>query len=557
MSRVFRSYLLLFLVSLAVAGAVFATAQLQRSAAMRASAQQDIARLLLTDMLDQETGLRGYILSREESFAGPYEDGRARFAQDVTRARRLIPGGESRRALEASLKTANRWIALADDALASSRAGSDAPQSLGSLQRRKLAMDGHRGQHAVLRDALRAESHRSSRRAEMLSLLVSLVLCLSLGAAALGLMRRQERTQRRIAEEVEAYRDSQDELAGTMQVVRSEPEAHGLLKRHLERCMEAAVVVLSRNNSADRLEPTTAVEDPDLLAALDGATPDSCVAVRLGRPHTRDAGAQPLLACSICGARPGSTACRPLLVSGEVIGSVLVESGQPLDQRDAQRLRDSVAQAAPVLGNLRNLAIAETRAATDALTGLPNRRAVQDTLRRMIAQAGRSAQPMAVIAIDLDHFKDINDRFGHGKGDEVLAAAGAALQDCVRESDFAGRVGGEEFVVLAADSDATGGMVLAESLRGSIARLHVPEVERAITASLGVAAFPEAGIDAESLLRAADRALYRAKDRGRDRVEVAPHAGMPRRPDPRPGEQAAGTAAAAADGSGESPATPA
>jgi diguanylate cyclase (GGDEF)-like protein len=210
-----------------------------------------------------------------------------------------------------------------------------------------------------------------------------------------------------------------------------------------------------------------------------------------------------------------------LLVSGEVIGAVLVSHEQPLDDPDRRRLTDSVAQASPVIGNLRNLAIAETRAATDALTGLPNRRALQDTVRRMVAQAGRTLEPLAAVALDLDHFKQINDRYGHDKGDDVLAAVGPLLADSLRESDFAARAGGEEFCILLPGTDEAGAAEVAEKLRIAISRIDVPGVDRQITGSFGIAAYPSQAIDAPTLLRKADRALYLAKDRGRDRVEVA------------------------------------
>jgi diguanylate cyclase (GGDEF)-like protein len=170
---------------------------------------------------------------------------------------------------------------------------------------------------------------------------------------------------------------------------------------------------------------------------------------------------------------------------------------------------------------MRNLAMAEQRAATDALTGLPNRRAVQDTLKRMLAQSSRSLVPMSVLAIDLDHFKLINDAYGHGRGDEVLAGAAAAIEGAIRASDFAGRIGGEEFVVFAPGTNAESAKVLGEKLRVAVEALQLPGVERKVTASVGIAAYPDDAVDSESILRKADRALYSAKERGRNRVEVS------------------------------------
>ena len=211
----------------------------------------------------------------------------------------------------------------------------------------------------------------------------------------------------------------------------------------------------------------------------------------------------------------------PSLVSGEVIGAVLIEHPAPLDREQRDSVSDSVAQAAPVLANLRNLAIAETRAATDALTGLPNRRACQDNLKRLVAHVSRSVSPLSAILLDLDHFKQINDRDGHGAGDDVLAAVGEVLAGSVRASDFAGRYGGEEFLILLPDTEIDGALQTAEKVRAAIQTIDVPKVERQITASCGVAAYPTDALDADTLVRMADRALYSAKGAGRNRVELA------------------------------------
>jgi diguanylate cyclase (GGDEF)-like protein len=319
------------------------------------------------------------------------------------------------------------------------------------------------------------------------------------------------------------YRASQDGFSELLQVSESEREAHAILKQHIERGVPGTeVVVLNRNNSHDRLEATTALrEGSRLLDPLHEAEPRSCLAVRLTRPFESGAGIPSLLECELCSGSPSASTCLPLLVSGEVIGSVLVDHDGPLDDRDERRVHDSVGQAAPVLANLRNLALAEARALTDALTGLPNRRAVQDTLKRMIAQSARTASPLAVVLIDLDHFKQVNDTFGHDEGDAVLAAVADVLSSSLRTSDFAGRNGGEEFVALLPDTDAEGALALAEKLRAAVATIKLPRVERAITASFGVAIHPDAAADSETLLRLADRALYAAKSAGRNRVELA------------------------------------
>ena len=121
---------------------------------------------------------------------------------------------------------------------------------------------------------------------------------------------------------------------------------------------------------------------------------------------------------------------------------------------------------------------------------------------------------------DLDHFKAVNDTYGHGKGDEVLAAVGALAAASIRASDFVGRLGGEEFAAVLPNTNLAGALAAAEKLRAAIATISVPGVEQRTTASFGVAILPDDAGEPEQLLRLADRALYAAKNAGRDRVEA-------------------------------------
>jgi diguanylate cyclase (GGDEF)-like protein len=333
-----------------------------------------------------------------------------------------------------------------------------------------------------------------------------------------------EMVERQLSQHTEEA--AQAEFAETMQLTESEDEAHRLLKRQLERSIPGGeIVVLNRNNSADRLQATTPVPAGSPLSSrLSAAKPRSCLAVRFARTHSEALSGDPLLGCEVCGKTAEQVTCEPLLVSGEVIGSVLTAHAVALTDPQSRSIKDSVAQAAPVLANLRNLAIAELRAATDALTGLPNNRAVQDTLKRMVAHAARSETPLGTILLDLDRFKRINDTFGHGRGDDVLAAIGTVLQAHIRASDFVGRYGGEEFIVLLPDTDRDGALISAEKLREAITKITIPGVELPITASLGVAMLPQDAADAATLIRRADRALYTAKNNGRNRVESLPSA---------------------------------
>jgi diguanylate cyclase (GGDEF)-like protein len=327
---------------------------------------------------------------------------------------------------------------------------------------------------------------------------------------------------RRIGRNLKPGQD-QAEFADTLQIAGDEEEAHQLLRLHLERALAATTaVVLNRNNSADRLEAVTPLPDGSPLAqTLRGAKPRSCLAVRSGRAHREDQARSVLLRCPVCGSCPGASSCFPLTVGGEVIGSVLLNRPAPYAEAEEDRIRESVGQAAPVLANLRNLAIAEIRAATDGLTGLPNQRAAVDALKRMFAQATTTGSPLALLFLDLDHFKQINDQRGHAVGDQVLANVGAVLRSVLRNRDFAARNGGEEFAVLLPDTKIPAALAIAERIRTAIAEISLPGNDVSVTISIGVSGFPDHADTLDRLERLADAALYLAKRLGRNRVELA------------------------------------
>jgi diguanylate cyclase (GGDEF)-like protein len=172
------------------------------------------------------------------------------------------------------------------------------------------------------------------------------------------------------------------------------------------------------------------------------------------------------------------------------------------------------------LENARLHGVVRHQAATDDLTDLANRRRFMDALRQEVARSARLEVPLSLVLFDLDHFKQINDRCGHQAGDDVLRSAASVIRERVRETDLAARVGGEEFAVILPGTDRDGAVSLAENLRRDLAdRVVVPDDEITLTASFGVAEH-QAGHLAEALIGAADRALYRAKAEGRNRVSV-------------------------------------
>ncbi len=181
--------------------------------------------------------------------------------------------------------------------------------------------------------------------------------------------------------------------------------------------------------------------------------------------------------------------------------------------------------------------VLEEQATTDPLTGVANRRRLDDELQRLVAAARRYDQPLSVVLVDLDEFKAVNDTHGHEVGDQVLVATVRSLAQAVREADLLGRWGGEEFLLLAPVTDHEAACVLAERCRRLVADARVARPGVAVTASFGVATLA-ADDDARALMRRADLALYTAKREGRDRVvgmaEVGSLEDLGTPPAPRP-----------------------
>jgi diguanylate cyclase (GGDEF)-like protein len=166
----------------------------------------------------------------------------------------------------------------------------------------------------------------------------------------------------------------------------------------------------------------------------------------------------------------------------------------------------------------------ERLSVTDPLTGLYNRRKLAQNIEQEAQRSGRTGKPFAVLMMDIDEFKAVNDRFGHHAGDRVLVTLARTLHDSVRVIDSVGRYGGEEFVVVLPETDRTHGVETAERIRAAVAsrRLAPGEGDTRVTVSIGVAEFPTDGTTVDAIIDSADRALYLAKQRGRNRVESTP-----------------------------------
>jgi len=211
------------------------------------------------------------------------------------------------------------------------------------------------------------------------------------------------------------------------------------------------------------------------------------------------------------------------------------EDGEPFTLADAEALTAFAVQAAVAIENVQLHAEAERLSVTDPLTGAWNYRYFERRFEQEIERSRRFGRVLALLMLDIDHFKSVNDRFGHQRGDEVLVEFRNRVTGSVRDIDTFARYGGEEFVLILPETNLEGGLAVAEKLRVATHRTPFcadiggsgglksspPEGGVRLTVSIGVACFPEHATATEELLRAADEALYEAKLQGRDRVVTA------------------------------------
>ncbi|MHB8079258.1 MAG: sensor domain-containing diguanylate cyclase [Candidatus Krumholzibacteriia bacterium] len=272
--------------------------------------------------------------------------------------------------------------------------------------------------------------------------------------------------------------------------------------------------------------------DLEVVARWGAASPveasfpmDDCWAMRRGQPH-EVLDPQANLPCRHFVEQPSAGyLCVPLTVQGESLGLLCLtgDTGMTDNQRASQRnLALTLGEAIKLsLFNLRLQEKLREQATRDPLTGLFNRRYLEDSLGRELHRAQRKQSPLSLVMLDLDHFKQFNDTFGHDAGDLLLRELGKVLRTVLRQSDIACRYGGEEFVLVFPDCSLADTEKRVEDIRAVVRGLELRHDDRPlgpITVSAGVAAAPDHGVTAAELIRAADDAMYAAKQAGRDRL---------------------------------------
>ncbi|HEX2676582.1 MAG TPA: diguanylate cyclase [Polyangiales bacterium] len=533
----------------------------------------------LTALLDQEVGLRAYLATGDARFLEPYDAGKRSEAMadfELGHTLDLDDRHAFGKELGAFERAAAAWQSdIADPQVAARRDGAlaDLPDA---LRRGKASFDTVRVTHAALMRALRnrTESAIAVRDRELedigrYSLLFTFAGFLLGGLliryllqhtvaplAALaeragsrqpldppsedepigelyGLSRAlfdldsAARERERLAEQARAQAVALGGFGEFVQQLADDAELHSALARTMqERVAPSKLHILVRNASRNRLEIAWPEgknsEDQYKFPIL--VEPIKCRAVRTLQPVTSSVGNPTCCKCALGVPAQGSYHCVPMLAAGELVGLVNMQTeDRPSFDPELQTLSQSyISFASTTLSSIRLLAATRERALRDPLTQAYNRSFLSEYLMKQLSQAARRSSQLSVLMLDLDHFKRLNDTYGHQIGDRALTTFASCLNEQVRASDAVIRYGGEEFVVLLSDADANTAMAIAERIRASVEKQVVSAdgqpIGNILRCSIGVATYPTHGNDEATLLSAADRALYRAKANGRNNV---------------------------------------
>ena len=317
------------------------------------------------------------------------------------------------------------------------------------------------------------------------------------------------------------------EISDVLQACRTIEEAYTAISTFLKLMFpDVPGGIFLINASKNIVEAVVTWGEPPLTSHT-FFLPNDCWALRRGRAHFAGASHGNLQCQHLDHPLPVASLCVPMIAQGEALGILYLsslESGTAIEAK--QQLAFTVAEHISLaLANIKLRKKLEDQSIRDPLTGLFNRRYMEESLDREIQRCDRKNQSLGIIMLDVDHFKRFNDTFGHEAGDSVLKELGQFLQKYVRGSDIACRYGGEEFTLILPEGTLAVTSKRAEQLREGIKHLHLKyrhEPLGQITLSLGVASFPEHGMTGQAVIREADAALYRAKREGRDAVRLAP-----------------------------------
>lgn len=557
-----RIYIVMFLALLALlinaAIPINALRLLDHSYEEMADARESISVIdnVLLSIVDAQTGSRGYVITGNPGFLEPYYNAVMRFDDQLKKLQSLA---KRQKTVAQDYNELGQQCTHAlqhhEEVIAIRQAqGAEAAMARVASGEGKRRMDGIRSSIADLRgletdklDQLKLENDKIFRytTAALLGLtVVDFILFVVAFVMLYRTLKASRQTEHEIArlheesvrnndllELQNRQKNTQARLADVLQSVLTPDEAYRAIERYCEHLfLGHPGMFFVRSNSKDYFELKGSWNGG---VGSEGFEPSDCWAARNNHiyRYNKQQDDLPCLHVAHTGREVAGSVCLPISSTDEMIGILtlagpMASDGQPLPVApEMEKLAvEVVNQIGLAITNLRLRDSLRRSSIIDALTGLFNRRYLDETLVREFARAERADQPIGVIMLDIDHFKVFNDAYGHDAGDNVLKVLGPLLKHACRASDIACRFGGEEFIVILPQADLEATLERAEAIRAEAKKLRLTyggaELP-SVTVSLGVAVFPDHGIHPDQVVRAADNALYRAKKAGRDRVEVA------------------------------------
>jgi diguanylate cyclase (GGDEF)-like protein len=521
---------------------------------------------ILSLMKDIETGQHGFIVTGNERYLEPYEASKHEIGlvlQDLHDLTGDDPVQHER--LELVRRLATQRIQLSKQTIDLRRSkGFEAAASFVNTDRGKRIMDNLRKTVADLeteeRDSLKLRTTQAEKTMQQTMLLFSILSLLVLGFMVLVFITLHHYfTRRKQAEQLLKQANQEltvwvnelehsnheivllNEMSDLLQSCLTLQEARSIITRHAQQLFPSDSGALYMIGDSQKMLEAVAVwgdkpNSPQLFQPAD------CWALRQGQVYQAGGQSSDVRCLHLDDGFSGQYLCIPIMGQSEILGLMHLQSGSTscgavrkathlpdglaeTSQKSRYRLAITVAKHVGLaLANLKLRETLRNQAVRDPLTGLFNRRHMEESLEREILRAVRRESSLGIVMIDIDHFKRFNDRFGHAAGDVVLRELSSLLQKQTRGEDLACRYGGEEVTLVLSEASLKDAVQRAEQLRREVKHLNLRQGQQAlgaITLSLGVAVFPEHGTTAEVLLAAADGALYRAKTEGRDRVMVA------------------------------------
>ena len=503
------------------------------------------------DLLRAVASQRSYVLTDDPTYRDLHATARENGRERLAALERLVADNPSQTARTRDLaKLVRHRLQLATEAIdLYEREGLEASRTFARTNRSletSLAIEQASGQlEGEERRLLRIRRDAAEQSATAVLVLGAVGIPLSLGILGwVYVLLSREVRERAHAEEraiglnaeleggVARLERSSEELrqlsryASLLQTCRNVPEALDVTRRVMSVLMPTVGGTVFLTRSSQDYAEAEAAWGEHAVPSQAMLMPTDCWALRRAQPHCVD-DVHDGVTCAHQelpppGA-PASSACLPLSAQGASLGFLYL-SAPGRASLPISIASTAAEQLSLALTNLRLQETLRQQSIRDALTGLYNRRYLEESLPREIARSERRGQGLAVLMIDLDHFKAFNDKHGHDGGDALLAAFGHLLQASSRGEDIACRYGGEEFTLILTEITPEDARRRAEELRAAVERMSVRHLQRNlgdVTASIGLAMFPDDAQDAGTLQRKADAALYRAKHAGRNRVELA------------------------------------